>query len=157
VFSVIARLYDSIGMLAPVTFWAKDFLQKLWKLGRHWDSELPRDLLNEWRVYLEDLPAVFQSTVPRHIDIISATEIHLYGFCDASNKGYAAVVYIRVYTRDTTKIYLLGAKSKVAPVKTMTTPRLELCGALLLAKWMDRLKIALEPQVKIGKMYSCIQ
>lgn len=154
VLSVIARLYDPIGMLAPVTFWAKDLLQRLWKLGLHWDSELPPDLLNQWRTYLEDLPAVSQSTLPRHIDIVSATEIHLCGFCDASNKGYAAVVYIRVYTRSTINIYLLGAKSKVAPVKIMTTPRLELCGALLLAKWMDRLKTALEPQVNIDKMYS---
>eukprot|EP00102_Acyrthosiphon_pisum_P013651 XP_008183314.1 PREDICTED: uncharacterized protein LOC103309509 [Acyrthosiphon pisum] len=154
VLSVIARLYDPIGMLAPVTFWAKDFLQRLWKLGLHLDSELPHELVSEWRTYLDDLPTVSQSTLPRHIDIVPATEIHLCEFCDASNKGYAAVVYKRVYIRNTIKIYLLGAKSKVAPVKIMTTPRLELCGALLLAKWMDRLKTALEPQVKIDKMYS---
>jgi len=47
VLSVIARLYDPIGLLTPVTFWAKEFLQRLWQLGVHWDTKLPQYLAKE--------------------------------------------------------------------------------------------------------------
>jgi len=57
------------------------------------------------------------------------------GFCDASNSGYGACFYVRSRNEQGNKIIrLVSAKSRVAPLKTITIPRLELCGALLLAQ-----------------------
>ena len=63
----------------------------------------------------------------------------LHGYCDASCKAYSGVVYIRTVLKDTTiQIYLLTSKSKLAPLKKLTIPRLELCGAQLLSKLLKQ-------------------
>ncbi|KAL4092210.1 hypothetical protein QTP88_026748 [Uroleucon formosanum] len=66
------------------------------------------------------------------------------GFCDALSTGYAAVVYLRVIDLSGNPIVLLfGAQSKIAPVKSTTIPRLELCATLLLARLTVTLSLKL--------------
>ena len=65
----------------------------------------------------------------------------LHGFCDASERAYAAVVYLRmVDTTGNVQVTLITSKTKVAPIKRMTIPRLELCGAYLLARLLFHVK-----------------
>src|SRR5436190_4522785 len=79
----------------------------------------------------------------RRILIKDYYDIQCHGFCDASNSGYGACVYIRSSGAcGNTITRLLSAKSRVAPLKTTTIPRLELCGALLLAKLFREVKSA---------------
>jgi hypothetical protein len=64
----------------------------------------------------------------------AAIEMKLHGFCGVSENAYGACVYLRTFSFDgTIQTRLLTAKSKVAPLKTLTIPRLELSGALRLA------------------------
>ncbi|XP_033314586.1 uncharacterized protein LOC117213342 [Bombus bifarius] len=110
--SEIAKIYDPLGLLAPVIVRAKMLLQRLWTLKIDWDVSLPADVHTEWSC--------------------SGNELH--GFCDASERAYGACVYLRIITPDGhVWTRLLTAKSKVAPLKSQTIPRLELSGALLLA------------------------
>jgi len=51
--------------------------------------------------------------------------------CDASELAYAAVSYVKVIHPDQTTCYLVMSKSRVALLKTLTLPRLELQGAVL--------------------------
>ena len=60
--------------------------------------------------------------------------MELHGFCDASELAYAAVVYVRLTTTLNTQVSLVISKTKVSPIKRLTIPRLELCGACLLAQ-----------------------
>jgi hypothetical protein len=47
--SVIARIYDPLGLLAPVIVRAKILLQRVWALKVDWDESLPSDLHSEWK------------------------------------------------------------------------------------------------------------
>ncbi|XP_029166200.1 uncharacterized protein LOC114937005 [Nylanderia fulva] len=66
--------------------------------------------------------------------------LELHGFADASNRAYAAVVYMRVFhSLSEYRVNLIAAKSKVAPVKTLSISRLELNAVVLLSrlvKWL---------------------
>ena len=58
--------------------------------------------------------------------------IELHGFSDASEHAYAGIVYLRVFDSDgNVHVSLVMSKTKVAPIKCLTIPCLELCGAHL--------------------------
>ncbi len=67
--------------------------------------------------------------------------VQIHGFCDASENAYAGVVYIRMIDSDSNvHISLVIAKTKVAPIKRLTIPRLELCGAYLLSQLLHHIR-----------------
>ena len=67
--------------------------------------------------------------------------MELYGFCDASEQAYAAVIYLRMMDLDGgIEVSLVTSKTKVAPIKRLTIPRLELCGAYLLAQLLHHVQ-----------------
>ncbi|XP_018338850.1 PREDICTED: uncharacterized protein LOC108746527 [Trachymyrmex septentrionalis] len=139
VLSEIAKLFDPLGWVSPVTIRAKILLQELWLRKGDWDDPLPEDLARQWQEYCRDLPALSRISIPRWTGqrIEHATR-DLHGFADASNRAYAAVVYQRVlHPTDPPEVTLLVSKTKVAPIKTLSIPRLELCAASLLAKLMS--------------------
>jgi hypothetical protein len=71
----------------------------------------------------------------------NAHTIELHGFCDASQAGYGACLYVRSIDKEGKFfVNLLCAKSRVAPLKPLTIPKLELCGALMLAKLGDQVR-----------------
>ena len=76
----------------------------------------------------------------------------LFGFCDASSRAYAAVVYIRVETDVSSSVEFVASKTMVSPVERHTIPRLELLSALLLAKLMATILIALESEVSFSSI-----
>lgn len=138
VLSLISQIYDPIGWMTPVTFWAKSFMQHLWTLGLEWDEPLSKELMSVWKKFEDELYLLEEVQIPRYVGLAEASNIQLHGFSDGSEVGFSACVYLRtedcdhnVYTQ------LLIAKSKVAPLKRVTLPRLELCGAHLLSKLLE--------------------
>jgi len=104
---------------------------------------------------LEELPSLSIISIPRFCQTTLIVSCQLCGFCDASTKGYAAVVYLRVMSVSSdVKIFLLGAKTKLAPIKPLSVPRLELCGALLLARWLNRIHDVLGSRLSIDGVYA---
>lgn len=136
VLSTIARLFDPLGWVTPTTVYAKVLMQQLWLQKCSWDSSLPPALFERWEKYSSELPMLNLLSLPRwttQSPDIKTCQLH--GFADASTKAYAAVVYLRVVTSSgQIVVSLLAAKSKVAPVKPLTVPRLELSAALLLTR-----------------------
>ncbi|XP_050480870.1 uncharacterized protein LOC126868923 [Bombus huntii] len=146
--SEIAKIYDPLGLLAPVIVRAKMLLQRIWSSKIDWDESLPIELHTEWERYYAQLPLLNNVRFPRKAIIESAMEIELHGFCDASEKAYGACVYLRTLnTNGRVWTQLLTAKSKVAPLKCQTIPRLELSGALLLTSLMSTVQQALSHKI----------
>lgn len=134
ILSYVARTFDPLGWLSPLVFHMKHFLQILWLNGVNWDDPLPPDLVESWVRFVNDMPLIERISIPRHISNFSYSH-RLIGFCDASEKGFAAAIYLRSVSLDNQiTCNLLKARTKVAPLKTLSIPRLELSGALLLAR-----------------------
>ncbi|XP_026471164.1 uncharacterized protein LOC113375440 [Ctenocephalides felis] len=135
VLSTIAQIYDPIGLISPVSVTAKLIMQELWRQNLGWDESLPQELQDRWVLFKRHLADLDNLIIPRKIfDSIPVT-IQCHGFSDASLYAYGACIYLRAtYADGTTSSRLLCSKSKVAPLKNVTLPRLELSAALLLAK-----------------------
>lgn len=136
VISDITRLFDPLGWMAPCIITSKIFIQKLWLAGLEWDEELTPELLSEWETYRLSLVEMNKFSIPRWIKTKSDDRlVELHGFCDASIAAYAAVVYIRVIDADNfIHVNLVTSRTRVAPIKQQSVPRLELMGAVLLSE-----------------------
>ncbi|GFX13010.1 integrase catalytic domain-containing protein [Trichonephila clavipes] len=145
VLSTIVRIYDPVGLLGPVVVKAKIFLQKLWMLKIDWTDLLPDTINRELRQFVESLQIINDININRFIVVEQQEVIQLHGFSDASQSSYGAVVYCKSVTSDgRALVHLIASKSRVAPTKQTTIPRLELCAVVLLAKLVHRMKQALK-------------
>lgn len=132
--SEIAKIYDILGWITPTTFYAKHIMQSTWLCGLEWDDPLPDELRSKWTTFISTLSSLSTLKIPRFIPTTPHSTNQIIGFCDASEKGYAANIYIRTETLENISVHLIKAKSKVAPLKTMSIPRLELSAAQLLTE-----------------------
>ena len=145
ILSDISRIFYPIVLLGPCIILAKVLLQRLWLEKLSWDETLPVELRSEWLEYRTKLSFLKSIKILRHIICSELTEIQLHGFPDASKTAYGACMYLRsqdidgnIYTR------LLCSESRVAPLQTQSILRLELCGALELAKLCSKIKLAID-------------
>lgn len=133
VLSDIAQIYDPLGLLGPCIVIGKIMMQKLWSLKLSWDEALPSDIDTQWRTFKSQLSFLNNVSIPRLVVLTDKYDIQIHGFCDASMLAYGACIYFRsVNRRGLVRVALV--MSRVAPLKSLTIPRLELCGALLLAQ-----------------------
>ncbi len=147
VLSLTARIFDPLGMLSPCTILAKILMQRLWSEKVSWDESLPEHLACEWHKFKVDLLCLNQLTIERHVVGEGAQIVDLQGFADASERAYGACLYVRsVDQNNQVHVRLLCSKSKVAPIKTLSIPKLELCAALLLARLVNKIKMSLNIQ-----------
>ena len=132
--SIASKLFDPMGLLSPFVICDKIMFQELWSCGLQWDDKLPDDIVEKWRSWKEELLHVHKIKIPRYFEIGLAKDagIKLHAFGDASPKAFGSSVYVRV--QDVTgqvQTALLMTKSRVAPVKKITLPRLELVTAVV--------------------------
>ncbi|XP_058798035.1 uncharacterized protein LOC131668142 [Phymastichus coffea] len=141
IYSDIARLYDPLGWLAPVTVLAKIIMQDLWIEKCDWDEPLSAEICDRWQSYCQSLSTLHTLSINRWLGLFDQKPFEIHGFSDASSRAYAAVVYLRIDNGNGNyHVSLLTAKTKVAPVKTVSIPNLELCGATLLVKLVVHLQ-----------------
>ena len=142
---ILATYYDPLGMLQPIIIKMKIMFQQICKLSLDWDSALPDNLKQTFFCLQSFLKENEQIEVPRYIFDIDKNEsqfkIKLHGFSDASLQAYGAVIYSRCLSKSSNiTTNLIPSKSRAAPIKPTTAPRLELLSNLLLARLMKTLK-----------------
>uniref|UniRef100_A0A182PX12 Reverse transcriptase domain-containing protein n=1 Tax=Anopheles epiroticus TaxID=199890 RepID=A0A182PX12_9DIPT len=139
VLSEISKLFDPIGLLSPVIIIAKLIMQKIWVAGLPRDTQLEGDILQEWMQFRSSLQHVNNIRIPRCLLYPNHIKVELHGFTDPSKQAFGAALYLRcVYSDASVSLRLICSKSKVAPVKPITTPRMELLGAHLLARLISK-------------------
>lgn len=145
ILSQLASLFDPLGLLGPVIVTGKILMQDLWKLKIDWDESLPLQYHTNWLNYYSELSLLKEFKLKRMVNIKNYKTMQLHGFSDASEKAYGACIYVRsVNINNEVQTHLLCAKSRVAPVKTQTLPRLELCAATLLIKLYKLIVVSLK-------------
>lgn len=145
VLSMASKVFDPLGLLSPIMIVPKLIIQKLWKLKCGWDQSIPENIKNEWNHFRDNCAIIDDIKIPRHCVDKSANKFHLHGFADASESAYGACVYIKsLFNERVLNVHLVASKSRVAPVKKISLPRLELCAATLLAQLISRICEILE-------------
>ena len=138
--SNIARVYDILGWYSPTIIKVKILLQQLWVAKITWDDLVPSAVQSAWERWSKELPTLGQRIMPRCYfpTSIDTPSIQLHGFCDASELAYGGVTYLRALdSNDSIRVALVMAKTKVAPLKNLSMPRLELCGAVIVARLLN--------------------
>ncbi|GFY20524.1 integrase catalytic domain-containing protein [Trichonephila clavipes] len=120
------KIYDPVGFLSPYTIRLKCLLQELWLRKLSWDDELP-----------PDIHAILDSSG-------DSSEVQIHTFSFASQKAYGSAAFLRVKHKDRISVDLVTSKSRVAPLKRLSLPRLELMGALLAARLAKEVKKILD-------------
>ncbi|GFX30523.1 integrase_H2C2 domain-containing protein [Trichonephila clavipes] len=148
VLSTVQKVFDPIGMLAPSTLLPKLLLQEIWKMKKAWDQELPQNIVNKFMKWFNEIQILKDVTVPRCMKIDIFTELHV--FVDASKGSYAGCVFARSIVDSRVSVILVRAKSRVAPLKLLSIPRLELMACCVGARLVNSILKALNmPDLKV--------
>ncbi|XP_036329696.1 uncharacterized protein LOC118741829 [Rhagoletis pomonella] len=133
VLQVLMSIFDPLGLVSCYTIGLKILLQRVWRVNIGWDEVLPEELIDGWLLWKRTLPLVEAIEIPRCYSkhLFSGTKVELHTFVDASEYAYAAVCYLRVLRGDLVDLSLVAAKSKVAPLKPVSIPRMELQAAVM--------------------------
>ena len=131
ILKITSSIFDPLGFLAPFILTAKLLIQELWRQKYDWDQEVSEQIRKQWKTWIDELSDINTIEIPRCFNLKGASNIQLHIFCDASESAFAAVGYVRVQHEDKITCNLIMAKSRLAPLKKLTLPRLELQGAVL--------------------------
>ncbi|XP_062713939.1 uncharacterized protein LOC134290759 [Aedes albopictus] len=146
-FSEIAKMFDPLGLLAPITVLAKRLMQQTWAAKIGWDESLSDDILRDWLQLRNSLASVRDIEIPRPVTGPAYESLELHGFADASGIAYGACLYVRsILPNDCCVVRLLCSKSKIAPLQELTIPRKELCAAVLLSRLVKKVQSTLHVQ-----------
>lgn len=132
ILSESSKIFDPLGLVSPAVILVKILFQKLWVQGHDWDDTIPDHLIAVWITLRKELKMIENINVPRWLHMPS--NFKFIGFADASESAFAAVIYCRSIDVDgRVFVNLVMSKTRVAPLKQISLPRLELCAAHLLA------------------------
>ena len=129
----IATLFDPLGMISPFIIRAKVLMQEIWVCGLDWDDPLPEEISVKMMSWFTELPMLSKIRIPRCLQLREeVTSATLHAFVDASQNAYGAVIYMRSKHRQRNVLLsFVASKTKVAPLQSLSIPRLELMAAVL--------------------------
>ncbi|XP_058817788.1 uncharacterized protein LOC131681096 [Topomyia yanbarensis] len=138
VMSCVMSFFDPLGLLSIFTFYGKLLIQELWRRGCDWDQQIAGENAEKWNQWIARLPEVENVRIPLYYfrggHDLDFSSVKLHVFVDASEGAYGAAAYLRIETVDGPMCSLVMARSKVAPLKHLSIPRLELQAAVLGAR-----------------------
>ena len=132
----VARIYDPIGFASAFLIRAKIGLQELWEKGIDWGEKLPPEIQEKWASLFQEMLTLNGITFERCLTPPDAVGLPvLCIFADASNEAFGVCAYARWQkSNEEYDVRFIAAKSRVAPLKRLTIPRLELQGAVLASR-----------------------
>ena len=132
-------------------------LQDMWTAGLDWDEELPELLALLARGWFSEPCDLKKLHIPRCLQekekMVDTLSPHT--FAESSESAYGAVVYARYsYQDSSTSTNIVTAKTKVAPSKTISIPRLELMGTVVGFRLAKRIATAMDFPIRRATFWS---
>ena len=156
ILNVSASFYDPLSCIAPVTVRVKVIFQLLCKDKIDWNDCVTDELKSVWNDFISFLQNLNCIKIQRFV-FVSITEeiksLQLHSFCDRSTEVYCAVIYIRVEASSGVKLSFLTSKTKVAPMKPSSVPRLELLRCFLLGQLIKEVVLAVSSRVCVDGIF----
>jgi hypothetical protein len=136
--SMISAIFDPLGLVSPTILEGRYILQTVTRCSVQWDEQLPDTVVKRWTDWCSQLVGLDGYAIPRayghSLGMSEATDCELHVFSDASETGYGACAYVRMTLEDVVTTTLIMGKSRLAPLKATTIPRLELTAAMLASR-----------------------
>ncbi|UYV67983.1 hypothetical protein LAZ67_5002699 [Cordylochernes scorpioides] len=135
ILSACHRIFDTIQFTCPATIKIKKMVQDAWKENKSWDEQLNEDRRVEFIKWRKKALELDQIKIPRWIlPIKGRTTLHV--FCDASAIAYATVIFMRIENASVILVRFVEARNRLATIKRITIPRLELLACLIGARFL---------------------
>ena len=154
--SKISTIFDPMGFVAPFIVQARILTQRMWVKGYEWDEKIEGDIETACRNWLNEICCLSEIKMSRWLGFnqhVVDTEFHV--FVDASGDAYGAVCYVRrVYVDKSVKICFVLSRGRVAPLKCMTVPKLELMAAVVGLKVGKIVSVAMNCSLKCFYFWS---
>lgn len=152
VLRLVMSIFDPLGFVGMLTVKGKIILQMIWRQEIGWDDEIKDEALEYWQKFLKELKLISSVSIPRSYsdNLCCAVSVQLHVFGDASSSAFAAVAYLRIEDAGGVVISFVSSRTRVAPLKAVTIPRLELQAAVLNSRLSHTLISALD--VKIDRI-----
>ena len=132
ILSMLSSVYNPLGIASPFVLGTRKVMQELCRTKLGWDDQVPPVYQQQWQRWTQGLHEMAKIRVPRCLQPVGAIKRQLHHFADASETAYGVVSYLRIQGSDgCVASTLVMAKSRLAPLKKMTIPRLELQAATL--------------------------
>ena len=143
--SYISSVYDPLGFVCPYVLKAKLLFQEETRRKTDWDEDLQETTIKEFERWLSELPLLTKLSIKRHMLPVvlhkNLVTLQLHHFADASTKAYGTASYIRAEDNNgNVHISFIFGKSRLAPIKAVTVPRLELMAAVVAVNIDEMLK-----------------
>jgi hypothetical protein len=152
---VVASIYDPTGLVGPFTVKGKIILQELWRRGYCWDSPVEGHILRCWKSWVDGAAKVDNFQVRRCFYSEDPSDVELHIFGDASEVAYGAVAYLRFVTKTgALETSLVSSKSRLAPIRSITLPRLELNAAVTAVRLYRKLIYELDYPIQKTQFYT---
>ena len=146
--SSLGKVFDPLGLVTPVTLLPKILFQKTWDGTLNWDDDVGATITSQFLYWMESLKDLSQLHIPLLVTSVvtfKPKNFKLHSFVDASEKAYGAAIYAPSIWDSTRGGGLLIAKSRLAPKRSVSLPRLELCAMVLGVKLVEYVLQSLEP------------
>ncbi|GFU62026.1 uncharacterized protein TNCV_717521 [Trichonephila clavipes] len=96
ILSLVSRVFDPIGFLAPVMIQPKILLQATWKTKEAWDDEVNDEIRKKFLKWGKRAAEILQKYKnPRWLGVMEESNLSIHTFVDASKTAYAACIFLR--------------------------------------------------------------
>ena len=131
VLSFVSSVFDPMGIFAPITMRMRMLSKSIWNHhGQSWDERLNEGNKQIFMDRINEMQMIRETSLPKRHFFAIPQNVQLHIFCGASLEAMCIVAYSRAETDAGNEVLFVLGNCRIAPIKQLSIPRLELQAAL---------------------------